>query len=98
MSQESIHDACGRGDIDAVRASIAADPRVVDADDQYGWRPVFHAALHRHEPIVRLLIEAGADPVAKLSDESGTLIEWLAQYPEDTHFKAVVDVLNGHSA
>ena len=61
MSQRSIHDACRRGDLDAVRESIVADPSAVDADDQYGWRPVFHAALCRHEPIVRMLIEAGAD-------------------------------------
>jgi len=25
----------------------------VDADDEHEWRPIFHAALHRHEDIVR---------------------------------------------
>ena len=39
MSETSIHEACGRGDIAAVRALIAADPTVVDADDEHGWRP-----------------------------------------------------------
>jgi ankyrin repeat protein len=64
MQQTSIHAACQRGDLDAVRAFIAADPAAVDADDEHQWRPVFHAALWRHEPIVRLLIEAGADLAA----------------------------------
>src|SRR5262245_8322202 len=64
MSEESIHEACGRGDIDAVRAMIAADPALVDADDEHGWRPIFHAGLWRQEQVVRFLIEAGADLAA----------------------------------
>ena len=64
MSHGSIHDACGRGDVDAVRAFIATDPASVDADDEHGWRPIFHTGLWRHESIVRLLIEAGADLAA----------------------------------
>jgi ankyrin repeat protein len=61
MPGASIHEACSRGNVDAVRALIAADPAAVDADDEHGWRPIFHAALWRHEPVVRLLIAAGAD-------------------------------------
>ena len=49
MREISIHDACRKGDIDAVRAMIAADPATVDADDEHGWRPLFHAALWRHK-------------------------------------------------
>src|SRR5687767_13220178 len=64
MPETSIHEACRRGDVDAVRALVAADPAVVDADDEHGWRPIFHAGLWRQEAVVRMLMEAGADLAA----------------------------------
>ncbi len=75
----TIHDACRRGDIDAVREMIAADPAVVDADDEYEWRPIFHAGLWRHEDIVRLLIEAGAD----LSAHDGYVLHYAGEVPNN---------------
>ena len=83
MSETSIHDACRRGDIDAVRALIAA---VVDADDEHAWRPIFHAALWRHEQIVRLLIEAGAD----LAAHNGYVMHYAGEVPGN---KAIVALL-----
>jgi len=64
MGDMTIHDACRLGDIDAVGAMIDVDPAVVDADDEHSWRPIFHAALWQHEPVVRLLIRSGADLAA----------------------------------
>jgi ankyrin repeat protein len=91
MSEPAIHHACRQGDIEAVRAMIAADPAIVDADDEHGWRPVFHAALWRHEPVVRLLIEAGAD----LSAHDGYVMHYAGEVPNN---KTIVSLLIQYGA
>ena len=94
MPETSIHDACRVGDIDAVRVLIAADPAAVDADDgdnAYAWRPIFHAALWRHEQVVRLLIEAGAD----LAAHDGYVMHYAGQVPDN---KAIVSLLVQYGA
>jgi ankyrin repeat protein len=70
---------------------IAADPTIVDADDEHGWRPVFHAGLWRHEQVVRLLIEAGAD----LSAHDGYVMHYAGEVP---HNKAIVSLLVQYGA
>src|SRR5262245_52475517 len=91
MSEASIHDACGRGDLDRVRALIAADPALVDADDQHGWRPVFHAGLWRREAVVRFLIAAGAD----LAAHDGYVMHYAGEVPDN---KAIVALLVQYGA
>lgn len=91
MAETSITEACIRGDIEAVRAAIAADPSVVDADDQYEWRPIFHAGLWKHEAIVRLLIEAGAD----LSAHDGYVLHYAGEVPGN---KRIVSLLVQYGA
>jgi ankyrin repeat protein len=86
MTETSIHDACGRGDIESVRAMIAADPAIVDADDEHGWRPVFHAGLWRQEQVVRLLIEAGAD----LSAHDGYVMHYAGEVPNNKKIVALL--------
>lgn len=80
-----------RGDIDAVRAFIAADPAAVDADDEHGWRPIFHAGLWRQEKVVRLLIDAGAD----LSAHDGYVMHYAGEVPNN---KAIVSTLVQYGA
>jgi ankyrin repeat protein len=77
--------------MDAVRALIAAAPALVDADDEHGWRPVFHAGLWRHEPIVRFLIEAGAD----LAAHDGYVMHYAGEVPNN---KAIVSLLVQYGA
>lgn len=91
MPETSIHEACRRGDIDAVRALIAATPAAVDADDEHGWRPIFHAGLWRHEDVVRLLIEAGAD----LAAHDGYVLHYAGEAPDN---KAIVSLLVQYGA
>ncbi len=91
MPRASLHDACRRGDIDAVRALIAADPTAVDADDEYGWRPIFHAGLWRQEQVVRLLIGAGAD----LAAHEGYALHYAGEVPGN---KAIVSLLVQYGA
>jgi ankyrin repeat protein len=91
VSETSIHEACRRGDIDAVRALIAVDPAAVDADDEHGWRPIFHAGLWRHEDVVRLLIEAGAD----LAAHDGYVLHYAGEVPNN---KAIVSLLVQYGA
>lgn len=91
MSDISIHEACRQGDIDAVRAMIAADPAIVDADDEHGWRPVFHAALWRYESVVQLLISSGAD----LAAHDGYALHYAGEVPNN---KAIVSLLVQYGA
>lgn len=91
MPEASIHEACRRGDVDAVRGFIAADPDAVDADDEHGWRPIFHAGLWRHEAVVRLLIDAGAD----LAAHDGYVMHYAGEVPNN---KAVVSLLVQYGA
>ena len=77
--------------MDVVRALIAADPAAVDADDEHGWRPVFHAGLWRREQVVRLLIEAGAD----LAAHDGYVMHYAGEVPNN---KAIVSLLVQYGA
>jgi ankyrin repeat protein len=70
---------------------IAADPAVVDVDDEHGWRPIFHAGLWRRENVVRLLIEAGAD----LSAHDGYVLHYAGEVPNN---KTIVSLLIQYGA
>jgi ankyrin repeat protein len=91
MAGASIHDACKRGDVDAVHAIVANDPAAVDADDEHAWRPIFHAALWRHEAVVRLLIELGAD----LAAHDGYVMHYAGEVPDN---KTIVSLLVQYGA
>src|SRR5260370_12105249 len=91
MAETSIQEACRRGDLSGVRAVLAADPAAVDADDEHGWRPLFHAGLCRHEDVVRLLIEAGAD----LAAHNGYVLHFAGEVPNN---KAIVSLLVQYGA
>ena len=91
MPAASIHEACSRGDVDAIRAFIAADPALVDADDEHGWRPIFHAGLWRREAVVRLLIESGAD----LAAHDGYVMHYAGEVPNN---KPIVSLLIQYGA
>jgi ankyrin repeat protein len=91
MPETSIHEACAHGDIDVVKTLVTAEPAAVDADDEHGWRPIFHAGLWRHEEVVRFLIEVGAD----LAAHDGYVMHYAGEVPNN---KAIVSLLVQYGA
>jgi len=62
-----LHDAAEGGDQDLVSELLAS--RVdVDAVDPDGWTPLHEAAMEGHVEVVNLLLAAGADPLARSSN------------------------------
>ena len=86
MTLISIHDAAANGDLDAVKKIVEQDPRLVNQDDKYEWRPIFHAGLRRHYDVVKYLIDWGAD----LAAHDGYAIHYAGEVPNN---KEVVSLL-----
>ena len=86
MELGSIHDAAGNGDLDSVKKILEQDPSLVNQDDQYEWRPIFHAGLRRHYDVVKYLIDCGAD----LAAHDGYAIHYAGEVPNN---KEVVSLL-----
>ena len=86
MQLGSIHDAAANGDLDLVKKIVEQEPQSVNQDDQYEWRPIFHAGLRRHYDIVKYLIDAGAD----LAAHDGYAIHYAGEVPNN---KEVVSLL-----
>ena len=57
-----LHEAVGLGSVDAVKHALAADGIEVDAPDANGEPALMHAAWDGKLEILRLLIDAGANP------------------------------------
>jgi len=59
---DSLQAAADRGDVDALKALLAAPAARVDAPDADGRTALLHAVLAQRPAAVRLLLAAGADP------------------------------------
>ena len=58
----TIHDAATKGDLQTVKAAIAADPTVVDAEKPPNKKTALHyAAQNGHADVVAFLLDKGAD-------------------------------------
>ena len=86
MELGSIHDAAANGDLELVKKIVEREPRSVNQDDKYEWRPIFHAGLRRHYDVVKYLIDHGAD----LAAHDGYAIHYAAEVPNN---KEVVSLL-----
>lgn len=86
MEIGSIHDAAASGDLDAVKRFVEQDPQLVNQDDEYEWRPIFHAGLRRHYNVVKYLIDSGAD----LAAHDGYALHYAGEVPDN---KDIVSLL-----
>ncbi len=86
MELGSIHDAAANGDLDTVKKILEQNPSLVNQDDQYEWRPIFHAGLRRRYDVVKYLIDCGAD----LAAHDGYVVHYAGEVPNN---KEVVSLL-----
>jgi len=86
MPTSVLHQACRRGDEELVRSLLAQNPSAVNVADEYGWWPIFHAALGRHEGIVKQLLDAGAD----LSVGKGYVMHFAGEVPNNKQIVAML--------
>lgn len=91
MELGSIHDAASNGDLDTIKKILEQDPGQVNQDDQYEWRPIFHAGLRRHYDVVKHLIDCGAD----LAAHDGYVIHYAGEVPNN---KEIVSLLVTYGA
>ena len=91
MELGSIHDAAGKGDLDTVKKILEQDPSLVNQDDQYEWRPIFHAGLSRRYEVVKYLIDCGAD----LAAHDGYVIHYAGQVTDN---KEIISLLVTYGA
>ena len=72
--------AVERGEIDVVRAAVAADPALVLARDASGATGLHVAAFHGRRDVVELLLAAGADVNARDGTHGATPAGWAIHY------------------
>src|SRR4051812_22919151 len=68
-----------RGDIETVRAMVAAAPRLVQARDTTGATALHVAAFHGHRTIVELLLASGAEINARDGTFGATPAGWAIE-------------------
>ena len=94
MALDSIHDAAANGDLNAVKRILEQDPGQVNQDDQYEWRPIFHAGLRRHYEVVKYLIDYGAD----LAAHDGYVIHYAGEVPNNKEVLSLLIAYGGLEA
>jgi ankyrin repeat protein len=70
----------------------------VNAKNTRGHTVLYCAGGHGHLGTLQLLLDHGADCEVKFTDDGKTLIEWLAQYPDDPRYAPVTDALRRHTS
>ena len=94
MEIDSIHDAAASGDLNTVKKLVEQDSRLVNQDDKYDWRPIFHAGLRRHYDVVKYLIDCGAD----LAAHDGYAIHYAGEVPGNKEVVALLVAYGGLDA
>ena len=61
-------------------------------------RRVYCAGGHGHLDTLQLLLNAGADCDVKFTHDAKSLMEWLAQDPDDVRFRPIAEALRRHKA
>jgi ankyrin repeat protein len=76
MNESALFSAVERGDAEATRAMLAAEPDLARARDETGATALHVAAFHGHRAIVDLLLAAGADVNARDDTHGATPAGW----------------------
>jgi ankyrin repeat protein len=87
-----IHHAARNGDTEIVRLLIDSGADVNVANER-GHTVLHCAGGHGHLDAVHLLLANGADASVKFTHDGKTLLEWLAQYPDDQRFTKITRLL-----
>ncbi|XP_039765470.1 histone-lysine N-methyltransferase EHMT2 isoform X2 [Pararge aegeria] len=73
----ALHLAAHHGSAAVCSLLLQCGGAQVDARDQGGWTPLVRAAENKHQEVVKLLLDHGADPAA--SDNEGNMaVHWCA--------------------
>ena len=91
-----IHHAARNGDTEIVRLLINHGANVNAANDR-GHTVLYCAGGHGHLDTVQLLLDNGADVNATFTNDGMTLLDWLAQYPDDHRFAPITQLLTEHA-
>ncbi len=59
---KKLSNAVLSGELTQVKAQFQATPEEINQIDKWGWTPLMWATLKRYTPIVKFLLENGADP------------------------------------
>lgn len=94
MARLTIHEVAGEGDLDTVKVMVEKDPTLVNQDDQYEWRPIFHAALRRRYDVVAYLIDQGTD----LSAHDGYVMHFAGEVPNNKEVLSLLVAYGGLDA
>ena len=88
-------DVCAAGDAESVAALLARHPALATAVDDRrphgGWTALHTAAFAGHAPVVRLLLEHGADPHAREAGDNTTPLHWAAARSDLATVRALLD-------
>lgn len=71
---EQLWESIVKNNTDAVRKLIEANPKLANIGDQHGNRAIHWAVLSRRIPVIKLLLELGADVNAKRADMRSPLL------------------------
>lgn len=105
----SLHDVIGRGDVEAARAMLQADPALAADENELGKQPLQYAISYRQLDAMAALIEAGADinaadhtgmtalhAAALLGWQDGA--KWLLEHGADRNQRDTFGDLPSHTA
>lgn len=88
-------EACGKGNVDALRGLLANDPGLVRVSDpearHRGWTGLHIAARQGQINAVRLLLEHGADPNAREAGDNTYALHWAAAQGHIEIVRALLD-------